>query len=73
MARPAAVDKSTPGSLDATGGHLVTDWLESWTRGERCLFWVSALMKHAEELQGDLANYTDVGPVIQVSEVLISR
>ncbi len=28
---------------------------------------------HAEELQGDIPNYTDIRPVIQVSEVLISR
>ena len=34
---------------------------------------MAALMQHAEELQGDLANYTDVEPVIQVSEVLIFR
>lgn len=28
---------------------------------------------HAAELQGDIPNYTDVVPVIQISEVAISR
>ncbi len=29
-----------------------------------------AFMPHAEELQGDIPNYTNVEPVIQISEVL---
>jgi hypothetical protein len=29
-------------------------------------------MPHAPELQGDIPNYTDLQPVIQISEVLIS-
>jgi uncharacterized protein (TIGR02118 family) len=28
---------------------------------------------HATELQGDIPNYTDVAPVIQISEVAVSR
>jgi uncharacterized protein (TIGR02118 family) len=33
---------------------------------------IAAFMPHAEELQGDIPNYTDVTPVIQFNEVLIS-
>lgn len=34
---------------------------------------VSAFTPHAARLQGDMPNYTDIKPVIQVSEVLLSR
>ena len=34
---------------------------------------VAAFLPHAERLQGDIANYTDIEPVIQFNEVLISR
>jgi len=34
---------------------------------------MAAFMAHGARLQGDIPNYTDVQPVIQVSEVLISR
>ena len=34
---------------------------------------MAAFMPLAERLQGDMPNYTDIKPVIQVSEVLISR
>jgi uncharacterized protein (TIGR02118 family) len=34
---------------------------------------MAAFIPHAAELQGDIPNYTDVTPTIQVSEVLISR
>ncbi len=34
---------------------------------------MAAFTPHAEALQGDMANYTDIEPVIQVSEVLISQ
>ena len=33
----------------------------------------AAFMPHAAELQGDMPNYTDIEPVIQFNEVLISR
>ena len=33
---------------------------------------MDAYMTHAEVLQGDVANYTDIEPVVQVNEVLIS-
>ncbi|MBU0622277.1 MAG: EthD family reductase [Gammaproteobacteria bacterium] len=34
---------------------------------------MAAFMPHAAELQGDMPNYTDIAPVIQVSAVAISR
>ena len=34
---------------------------------------MAAFTPHAPALQGDIPNYTDVTPVIQFSEVLISR
>lgn len=34
---------------------------------------LAAFMPHAEVLQGDMSNYTDIEPVIQVNEVLISQ
>lgn len=34
---------------------------------------LEAFLPHAEELQGDIPNYTDIEPVIQINEVLISR
>lgn len=33
---------------------------------------MAAFMPYAEELQGDMANYTDIEPVIQFSEVEIA-
>lgn len=33
---------------------------------------MAAFMPHAEELQGDIINYTDIEPVIQINEVMIS-
>jgi uncharacterized protein (TIGR02118 family) len=34
---------------------------------------LQAFMPNAPELQGDMPNYTDLEPVIQVNEILISR
>jgi uncharacterized protein (TIGR02118 family) len=34
---------------------------------------MAAFMPHAEVLQGDMPNYTDIEPVIQFNEVLIAR
>ena len=34
---------------------------------------MAAFTPHASVLQGDMSNYTDIEPIIQVSEVLISR
>lgn len=34
---------------------------------------LAAFVPHADALQGDIPNYTDVEPVIQFNEVLLSR
>jgi len=34
---------------------------------------MEAFMPHAPELQGDMPNYTDIEPLIQINEVLISK
>jgi len=34
---------------------------------------MATFLPHAAELQGDMTNYTDIEPVIQFSEVAISR
>ena len=34
---------------------------------------LEAFMPHAQTLQGDMPNYTDIEPIIQVNEVLISK
>ena len=33
----------------------------------------AASLKHRDELRGDLANYTDIAPVLQFSEVVVER
>ena len=34
---------------------------------------MSAFMPHAGELQGDIANYTNIEPIIQINEVKITK
>lgn len=34
---------------------------------------MAAFMPHADELQGDIKNYTNIEPVIQINEVKISK
>lgn len=34
---------------------------------------LEAFMPHAEELQGDMSNYTDIPPDIQFNEILIEK
>jgi uncharacterized protein (TIGR02118 family) len=34
---------------------------------------LEAFMPHVAELQGDMPNYTDIEPTIQLNEVLIAR
>ena len=33
---------------------------------------MAAFMPHAQELQGDIQNYTDIQPIIQINEVAIA-
>ena len=34
---------------------------------------LAAFVPHAPELQGDMPNYTNTSPVVQINEILISR
>jgi uncharacterized protein (TIGR02118 family) len=45
-------------------GHLLFDTLEAF---------IEAFTPHAQVLQGDIPNYTNIKPVIQISEVIVSR
>ena len=42
--------------------HIFCDSLEAFQAG---------MGKHGKEIMGDIANYTDIAPVIQVSEVVV--
>ena len=44
--------------------HLVFDSVEAFQ---------AAFAPHAEALQGDIPNYTDIDPAIQISEIKLSR
>ncbi len=44
--------------------HLVCDSVESFQAG---------FGPHAQEIMGDIPNYTDQTPVIQISEVVVER
>src|SRR5947209_17737698 len=59
----------TGGSLEAPPPyiamcHLLFDSVDAFQ---------SAFAPHAEALQGDIPNYTDVTPVIQISEIKLSQ
>ncbi len=34
---------------------------------------IAAFMPHADKLQGDISNYTNITPIIQINEVVISK
>jgi uncharacterized protein (TIGR02118 family) len=42
--------------------HIFSDSVEAFQAG---------MAKHGKEIMGDIANYTDIAPVIQVSEVVV--
>jgi uncharacterized protein (TIGR02118 family) len=44
--------------------HIFCDSVEAFQHG---------FAPHAQEITGDIANYTDVSPVLQISEVVIER
>ncbi len=68
--RGVAVEKGMSGGMPGTKPaysvlcHFSFDSVESF---------MEAFMPHAELLQGDMANYTDIEPMIQVSEIIIYR
>jgi uncharacterized protein (TIGR02118 family) len=54
----------TPGSAATyvSMGHLFCDSVETFQAG---------FGPHAEEIMGDIPNYTNVAPLIQISEVIV--
>ena len=56
----------TPGSAPTYVGmcHIFCDSVESFQGG---------FGPHAQEIMADIANYTDLAPVIQISEVVVDR
>ena len=68
--RGVSVERGVSGGIPGTSAayaamcHFSFDSVENF---------MAAFLPHAEVLQGDIQNYTDVEPVIQVNEVLISR
>ncbi|MCK9396120.1 MAG: EthD family reductase [Methylobacter sp.] len=64
------VDRGLGGAMPGTDAayivmcHFLFDSVEEF---------MAAFMPHAEVLQGDIPNYTDIEPIIQLSEVLISE
>ena len=66
--RSYTVDKGlaggTPGSEPTYVGmcHIFCDSVESFQ---------TAFGPHAKEIMGDIANYTDLAPVLQISEVVV--
>ena len=66
--RSYTVDKGiaggTPGSAPTYVGmcHIFCDSVESFQ---------TAFGPHANEIMGDIANYTDLSPVLQISEVVV--
>ncbi|MGY6275259.1 EthD family reductase [Methylomonas sp. MgM2] len=65
-----SIDRGLAGAIPGTEAayavmcHFLFDSVEDF---------MAAFMPHAEKLQGDMANYTDIEPVIQISDVLIAR
>jgi uncharacterized protein (TIGR02118 family) len=63
-----AVDKGiaggTPGSAPAyaAAGHLLCESVEAFQAG---------FGPHAKEILGDIPNYTDISPLMQISEVIV--
>ncbi len=44
--------------------HFFCDSVEAYQQG---------FSPHAQEIMGDILNYTDVSPVVQISEVVVER
>ena len=64
------VDKGLAGGAPGTPAtyvgmcHIYADSVEAFQKG---------FGPHAQEIMGDIANYTDLSPVIQISEVVVGQ
>jgi uncharacterized protein (TIGR02118 family) len=68
--RGVSVEKGISSAIPGKKPHFVAlchfrfDTIESF---------IEAFTPHAEELQGDIKNYTNIEPIIQFNETLISK
>jgi uncharacterized protein (TIGR02118 family) len=68
--RGVSVERGLGGAVEGTAAayvamcHFLFDSVDNF---------MAAFTPHAAVLQGDMPNYTNIEPVIQVNEVLISR
>ena len=64
------IDKGLAGGAPGTAatyvcmGHLICDSVEAFQAG---------FGPHADEIMGDIPNYTDIAPVIKMSEVIVGK
>ena len=68
--RGVSVERGLGGALPGTDAAYIAICHYLFNSAED---FMAAFTPHAAVLQGDLPNYTDIEPIIQVSEVLISR
>ena len=67
--RGVSVESGVAGAMPGTEAAYVAMCHFAFDSAEDFL---AAFMPHAAQLQGDMPNYTDIEPVIQINEVLIS-
>jgi len=68
--RAVTVEGGVGGAVPGTPPEYVAMCQYTFSSTEEFL---DAFLPHAEELQGDIPNYTNVQPVIQINEVLITK
>jgi len=68
--RGVSVERGAAGAVPGSEPAYVAMCHFTFTTADAFL---EAFLPHASELQGDMPNYTDIVPTIQVNEVLISR
>lgn len=68
--RSVSVERGVGGAVPGSAAAYVAMCHFTFTSTEDFL---AAFMPHAGVLQGDMPNYTDIAPVIQVNEVLIAQ
>ncbi|HEY5993350.1 MAG TPA: EthD family reductase [Gallionellaceae bacterium] len=68
--RGVSVERGVGGATPGSAPEFVAMCHYLFDSGED---FMAAFMPHAAELQGDIPNYTGIAPIIQSSEVAISR
>ena len=68
--RAVSVEKGVGGAAPGSPPAFIALCLYTFESAEA---FMAAFTPHAARLQGDMPNYTDIEPVIQINEVLVSR